>query len=135
MILTVVIIINTYFFTTSNQLTTFIFSTYSRHICFCIPIRSHFIYEPNSQGDERPMGGLSGVAKIRPVVNEETLFNNVVMGEHMYELEFPSGADPDSKMQLLGALFVLNEVIVKEHKNARDDGNPMNDLTYASMTM
>jgi hypothetical protein len=34
---------------------------------------------------------------------------------HRYELIFPVGANVDSKLRLLGSVFILNEILVKEH--------------------
>ena len=61
------------------------------------------MYSHNAGGGDAPLKGTSGFAKIRPVVNDQTLFENVVMGKHMYELEFPAPRQGDDHSSSVNA--------------------------------
>ena len=55
------------------------------YVCCCIPVRAHYIYLPDASGDDKPLkDGAGNFAKIRPVIDNSTLFKNLVLGQHRW---------------------------------------------------
>lgn len=102
--------------------------------CCCFNNRAIYMYTPDEDmcvwcEGAKPVNGTDGLAKIRPIINMNTLFQNVIYGNHRYELEFPvtegdglsffsEERKTNTKARLLGAAVFLNEIIKEEEEQA-----------------